>query len=578
MSNKELSEYYSGSGWNPIFVETDGSNHLAAHKAMAHAMDEAITKIKAIQLNAREHDDETLPIRPLIVLRAPKGWTGPQKTIDGKPIENSFRAHQVPIAVDSHHMEHVEELIDWMKSYHIEEAFNSDGKPKPVIHELTPNGIRRMANNPIANGGIHPKSLKLDDIRRYAIPAKYLKRRDKQFMDTNVVSDYFANIIEENPDNFRIFGPDETASNRFYAPFNVTNRQWMQTIIEPNDEWMAHKGRVIDSQLSEHQDEGFLEGYVLTGRHGFFASYESFTRVIDSMLTQHYKWLRKAKNLAWRHDYPSLNIINASHAFQQDHNGYTHQDPGMLGHLAEKGHELVNEYLPTDANSLLAVMKKSLSDRGVINVITASKHPRTQWFTIQEATELVDNGLGIIPWASTDDGTEPDIIFATAGTEGTLESLAAVSLLHESFPELKVRFINVVDILKLRKKGDDQDSRGLSNAEFDTYFTKDKPVVFAFHGFENTFRGLVYARHNHNFRFHGYRENGDITTPFDMRVLNEIDRFHLAKDAINATKYAEMAAQFNQRMDDKLAKHRQFIQDNGVDLPEVENWQWQGLH
>lgn len=296
------------------------------------------------------------------------------------------------------------------------------------------------------------------------------------------------------------------------------------------------------------------------------------------MLTQHYKWLRKAKNLAWRHDYPSLNIINASHAFQQDHNGYTHQDPGMLGHLAEKGHELVNEYLPTDANSLLAVMKKSLSDRGVINVITASKHPRTQWFTIQEATELVDNGLGIIPWASTDDGTEPDIIFATAGTEGTLESLAAVSLLHESFPELKVRFINVVDILKLRKKGDDQDSRGLSNAEFDTYFTKDKPVVFAFHGFENTFRGLVYARHNHNFRFHGYRENGDITTPFDMRVLNEIDRFHLAKDAINATKYAEMAAQFNQRMDDKLAKHRQFIQDNGVDLPEVENWQWQGLH
>ncbi|KRN28571.1 phosphoketolase [Lactobacillus selangorensis] len=577
MSDEDLEKYYSGLGWDPIFVETDGTDHMAAHEEMAKAMDQAIEKIKAIQKNARDNNDESLPSWPMIILRAPKGWTGPKKNLDGKPIENSFRAHQVPIPVDGEHMEHIDMLLDWMKSYHSEDAFNADGTPKEVIAEVTPKGDQRMAKNPITNGGLDPKPLKLEDIRKFAVPASDLKRNDVQLMDTEVLSKFVADTMVENPTNFRIFGPDETASNRLYEPFKVTSRQWMEDIHEPNDEWMAHSGRVIDSQLSEHQDEGWLEGYVLTGRHGFFASYEAFTRVVDSMLTQHYKWLRKAQEQPWRHDYPSLNIINSSDAFQQDHNGYTHQDPGMLGHLAEKGHELVNEYIPTDANSLLAVMNKSLQSREVINLIVASKHPRTQWFTIEEATELVNNGLGIVPWASNDDGVEPDIIFATAGTEATMESLAAITLLLKAFPDLKVRFINIVDILKLRKKGDDQDDRGLTDEEFDRYFTTDKPVIMAFHGFENTYRGLVYDRHNHNIHFHGYRENGDITTPFDMRVLNELDRFHLAKDAINMTQYAEKAGDFSQHMDDMVAKHNQYIRDNGVDLPEVENWQWKDL-
>ncbi|GAB6092860.1 phosphoketolase family protein [Furfurilactobacillus curtus] len=577
MSDTDVTKYFEGLGWSPIFVETDGDDHKQAHQDMAKAIDHAVEQIKAIQKNARDNNDDSLPVWPMIVLRAPKGWTGPKKDLDGNPIENSFRAHQVPIPVDSNHMEHVDMLMDWMKSYKPEELFNEDGSPKDFLSAVAPKGDQRMAMNPITNGGIHPEPLNLNDVRKFAVADADLKDNKKQRMDMEVLSKFTADTMKENENTFRIMGPDETMSNRLWDVFGVTNRQWMEDIHEPNDEFVAHSGRVLDSQLSEHQAEGWLEGYVLTGRHGYFATYESFGRVVDSMLTQHYKWLRKAQEQNWRHDYPSLNIINTSTVFQQDHNGYTHQDPGMIGHLAEKGHELVNEYLPADANSLLAVMNKALQGREEINLIVASKHPRTQWFSIDEATELVNNGLGIIPWASNDDGAEPDVVIASAGTEPTMEALASITLLHDSFPDLKIRYINVVDLLKLRKKGDDQDDRGLTDEEFDRYFTTDKPVIFAFHGFENTLRGLVYDRHNKNIHFHGYRENGDITTPFDMRVLNELDRFHLAKDAINATQYAESAGEFTQHMDDMVAKHNQYIRDEGTDLPEVNAWQWEDI-
>lgn len=577
MSDENLKKYYESMGWKPLFVETDGDDNFRAHAAMAKAVDTAVEEIKAIQKKARDYNDDSLPIWPMIILRAPKGWTGPKKDLSGNPIENSFRAHQVPIPVDAQHLGHKDMLINWMESYKPEELFNQDGTLTDIVQVNQPRGNRRMAMNPVTNGGIDTKPLDMPEVNKFAVDGKELKNNQTQKMDLQVASTFIAEIMKRNPTSFRQFGPDETMSNRLWDEFNVTNRQWMQDIHTPNDQFMAHSGRILDAQLSEHQAEGWLEGYILTGRHGFFASYEAFTRVVDSMLTQYYKWLRKATEQNWRHDYPSLNIVNASHAFQQDHNGYTHQDPGMLTHMAEKGHEFVNEFLPADANSLLAVMNKSFQVRNKINIIVASKHPRTQWFTIDEATELVENGLGIISWASNDDNVEPDIIFASAGTEATMESLAAISLLHDNFPELKFRFINVVDLLKLRKKDNNQDSRGLSDEDFDRYFTPDKPIIFSFHGFESLARDLFYDRHNHHVIFHGYRENGDITTPFDMRVLNELDRFHLAMDAINATKYADAAGQFNQKMEDMLIKHTTYIRDKGTDLPEVVSWQWHDI-
>lgn len=579
MSDEDLRKYYEGIGWDPIFVETDGSDNDKAHKDMAKAVDTAIEKIQDIQTKARQNnDDNNCPYWPMIVFRVPKGWTGPKKDLDGNPIESSFRSHQVPIPVSSGQMENANLLVDWLKSYKPEELFNEDGSLVDDIKAVTPKGDKRMAANPITNaGGSKAKILRLNDIRKFAVSEKELKDCKNTKMDTRILSDYIADIMKENPDNFRMWGPDETKSNRFYSVLDEDKRQFMEDIHEPNDENVAHSGRVFDVQLSEHQAEGMLEGYVLTGRHGFFASYEAFTRIIDSMLTQHYKWIRKASEQYWRRDYPSLNIMNASHTFQQDHNGYTHQDPGMIGHLLEKGHEFVNAYLPADANSLLAVMEKAFKSREKINLIVASKHPRTQWFSIEEATNLVRNGLGIIPWASNDNGVEPDVVFAAGGSEATNECLAAISLLHDAFPDMKFRFINITNLVKLRHKGDDQDNRGLTDNEFDRYFTKDKPVILAAHSFENTLRGLVYTRHNHNIHFHGYRENGDITTPFDMRVLNHLDRFHLAKDAVNSTKYAKDAGEFNQRMDDMLDKHYQYIRDYGTDLPEVMNWQWQDI-
>lgn len=571
-SNETLTKYFEGLGWHPIIVEGEDPEKL--HPELAQAMDEAIEEIKAIQKHARETGDDSLPTWPMIIFRAPKGWTGP-KEWDGKPIEGSFRAHQIPIPVDQNDMEHADKLVAWLKSYRPEELFDESGKLKPEFAEIAPKGDKRMAANPHTNPGKLIRSLILPDFREFALENAEHGKTVAQ--DMTVLGKYLERVIELNAKNrnFRIFGPDETMSNRLAPIFDETKRQWMQDIKEPNDEFLAHSGRIIDSQLSEHQDEGFLEGYVLTGRHGFFASYEAFLRVVDSMLTQHFKWLRKAKEQPWRSEIPSLNVVSTSTVFQQDHNGYTHQDPGILGHLADKKPEFIREYLPADANTLLAVFDKVLNDREKINLIVSSKHPRPQFYTAAEAKELVDKGLKIIDWASTDHNAEPDVVIAACGTEPNLESLAAVSILHEKLPDLKIRFINIVDLLKLRSPK--HDPRGLSDEEFDAFFTKDKPILFAFHGYEGLVRDLFFDRHNHNVMIHGYRENGDITTPFDMRVLNQMDRFDLVKDVVlnlpDADKYGQIAAE----MDSIIAKHNQYIRDEGADLPEVENWTWKPL-
>ncbi|MET1248451.1 phosphoketolase family protein [Sporolactobacillus sp. STCC-11] len=571
-SDEDLKHYFEGMGWDPFFVA--GSDPELVHPAMAEAMDQAIEKIISIQKNARKNNDATMPQWPVIIFRSPKGWTGP-KVWEGKPVEDSFRSHQIPIPVDQQHMEHIDDLMHWLKSYKPEEFFNSDGTLKSDVVQIIPKGPKRMATNPIANGGINPRDLRLPDYRNYAVDTK---ERGKQVaQDMVIFGDYIRDILPLNPTNFRIFGPDETASNRLGAVFEVTNRQWLGEIDEPRDEFVAASGRVLDAQLSEHQAEGWLEGYTLTGRHGFFASYEAFLRVVDSMLTQHFKWLRKASELAWRKSYPSLNLIASSTVFQQDHNGYTHQDPGMLTHLAEKKHDFIREYLPADANTLLAVANKIFRSRDKINLVVTSKHPRAQWFSIEEASELVDNGLGIIDWASTDQGSEPDLVLASAGTEPTLESLAAVHLLHQAFPEMKIRFINVVDLLKL--KSPKKSPRGLSDESFDHYFTKNKPVLFVFHGYEDLIEDLFFGRHNTNLTVHGYRENGDITTPFDMRVLNHLDRFHLAKTAITLqSRFSEKGDAFIAQMDRMIAKHNRYIRDEGADLPEVADWKWTPLN
>lgn len=573
MSDADLTKYFEGMGWKPYFVNVHGLSHMDAHELMAKTMDKAVEDILAIQKHARETGDDSMPQWPMMVLRAPKGWTGPKFDLDGNPIENSFRAHQIPISVDQKHMEHKDMLIDWMKSYKPEELFNEDGSPKDIVLENTVQGDQRMAMNPVTNGGINPKRLHLPDWRNYAIDFDKPGSVEKQ--DMAEWSKYLNEIANLNPTNFRGFGPDESKSNRLFTILDGQKRQWMEDIKEPNDEDLARSGRMIDSQLSEHQAEGWLEGYVLTGRHGFFATYEAFGRVVDSMLTQHMKWLRKAKEQYWRHDYPALNIVDTSTVFQQDHNGYTHQDPGLLTHLFEKNRpDLIHEYLPADTNSLLAVSNKAFADRECINVLVTSKQPRPQWFSKEEAQRLVENGLSYIDWASTDDHEEPDVVFASTGTEPTLETLAAIDLLHKNFPDLKIRYINVLDVMKLQSQR--KNPNGLSDEEFDRLFTKNKPVIFAWHGFKPMMESIWFDRHNHNVSIHGYEENGDITTPFDMRVLNEIDRFHLAKDAVERLDLP--AAGFVDEMDKLLSKHHTYIRDNGKDIPEVTEWEWKGLN
>ncbi|HFD1749215.1 TPA: phosphoketolase [Enterococcus faecium] len=570
-SDGELANYFNGLGWEPFFIE--GNDPEKLNPVMAEKMDQAIEKIKSIQKEARlkTATDVVMPKWPVLIVRTPKGWTGP-KEWDGKPIEGTFRAHQVPIPVDQEHMDHADALLRWLKSYEPEKLFDAQGRILEEIRKIAPTGDQRMAKNPITNGGIDPKPLIMPDWKKYTL--QFEKPGSIKAEDMTELGKFVREIIEKNPENFRIFGPDETKSNRLNQVFKTTNRQWMEKIEPENDEWLSPSGRVIDSQLSEHQDEGFLEGYVLTGRHGFFASYESFLRVVDSMLTQHFKWMRKSHDLSWRNDYPSLNLIASSTVFQQDHNGYSHQDPGILTHLAEKKAEFIREYLPADANTLLAVMDKAFRSSEKINLIISSKHPRAQFYSAEEAAVLVNEGLKIIDWASTAKEEEPELVIAAAGTESNLEALAAATLLLEEFPKLKIRFINVVDLLKLRHPS--QDPRGLSDEEFDQYFTKDKPILFAFHGYETLVRTIFFDRHNHHLMIHGYKENGDITTPFDMRVVNELDRYHLAKDAALKIKGSQ-AEDFAEKMDQKLQEHQNYIRENGIDLPEVLDWKWKNL-
>lgn len=576
-TDEELRQFFTGLGWKPIFANISelSENHAAAHALFAQKLDEAIQEIKSIQLEARKHpaNEATQAYFPILVTRIPKGWTGP-KNWEGTPIEGGFRAHQVPIPVDARHMEHVDDLLSWLKSYRAEELFDETGKFVSDIADISPKGSHRMSMNPITNAGVI-KPMDTADWKKYAFDIKEPGAIMAQ--DMIEFGKYVADLVDANPDNFRIFGPDETKSNRLQEVFTRTNRQWLGRRKLDYDEALSPAGRVIDSQLSEHQAEGFLEGYVLTGRHGFFASYESFLRVVDSMITQHFKWLRKSKtHTKWRKNYPSLNLIATSTVFQQDHNGYTHQDPGILTHLAEKTPEYIREYLPADSNSLLAVMNKVFKTEDKINLVVTSKHPRPQFYSINEAEELVAQGYKVIDWASTIGlDEEPDVVFAAAGTEPNLESLAGISILHKAFPELKIRFVNVVDILKLRHPS--QDPRGLSDEVFEKIFTKDKPIIFAFHGYEDLIRNIFFSRCNHNLHVHGYRENGDITTPFDMRVMSELDRFHLAQDAAQAV-LGTQADTFAKEMDDKITYHKNYIREYGDDIPEVQEWVWKELN
>ena len=542
------------------------------HQQMAAAVDWAIREIKRIQRTARESGKASRPRWPMLVLRTPKGWTGP-KEVDGLPVEGCWRAHQVPISMGTDEKKHLPLLEKWLRSYKPEELFNPDGTPAELIASFPPKGTRRMGANPHANGGLLLRDLRTPDFRDYAvdIPAP----GEVEAQDMYVLGTYVRDVMKLNMEsrNFRIFAPDETASNRLQAVFDVTGRRFLDEQIEGIDEHLDPDGRVMDSMLSEHFCEGFLEGYLLTGRHGFFDSYEAFIRIVDSMFSQHAKWLKMCSELPWRHDIASLNYILASNVWQQDHNGFTHQDPGFLDHVANKKADVVRMYLPPDANCLLSCFDHCIKSRNYVNVIVASKHPRPQWLTMEQAVKHCTQGIGIWEWASNDQGQEPDVVMACCGDTPTLETLAAVTILRRELPELKIRVVNVVDLMKLQPHT--EHPHGLTDAEYDTLFTKDKPIIFAYHGYPTLIHELTYRRHNRNLHVRGYKEEGTITTPFDMRVLNDIDRFDLVIDTVQRLpQLGNRGAYLIQKMNDKLVEHRQYIKDNGVDLPEVRAWKW----
>ena len=572
MSHSEVENFFKGTGWNPRFVE--GSDPTKMHNKMAAALDWAIKEIKKIRRNARTNNDPTRPRWPMIVLRTPKGWTAP-KIVDGEVLEGSWKAHQVPIMLDKDREGHIRILEDWLRSYKPEELFDENGEPVELIKSFPPEGNRRMGANPHANGGLLLRDLRTPDFRDYAVDVPAPGAVEAQ--DMTELGDYVRDLMALNMDsrNFRIWGPDESASNRLQAVFEVTGRRFLDPQIEGVDDHLDPDGRVMDSMLSEHMCEGMLEGYLLTGRHGFFNSYEAFIRIVDSMFAQHAKWLKTCSELPWRQDIASLNYILASNVWQQDHNGFTHQDPGFLDHVANKKADVVRIYLPPDANCLISCFDHCMKSRNYVNVIVASKHPRPQWLTMDQAVKHCTQGIGIWDWASNDQGEEPDIIMACCGDTPTLETLAAITILRHELPELKIRMINVVDLMKLQPH--DEHPHGLNDDEYDMLFTKNKPILFAFHGYHTLVHELTYRRHNRNIHVHGYKEEGTITTPFDMRVLNDLDRFSLVIAAVKLLpQLGNRGAYLVQKMQDKLVEHKQYIKDYGVDLPEIQEWKWNG--
>jgi len=567
ISHEEIESFFKGCGWEPYFVE--GDDPMTMHKLMAETMDTVIEKIKAIQKNARENNDASRPKWPMIVLRTPKGWTGP-KVVDGQKIEGSFRAHQVPISMENPE-EHLKLLNDWLRSYHPEELFDEKGRLIPELAELAPKGNARLGANPHGNGGLLLKDLRLPDFRTYGIPVEPGKTKAQDMIE---LGGYIRDIFRLNEDNknFRIFGPDESMSNRLYRVFEAENRDWNGELKDDDDK-LARGGRIMDSMLSEHMCEGWLEGYLLTGRHGFFASYEAFIRIVDSMAAQHAKWLKVCNQLSWRQPIASLNFILSSNVWQQDHNGYTHQDPGFLDHIANKKADVVRMYLPPDTNCLLSCFDHCIRSKNYVNAIVASKHPSCQWLSMEQAVKHCTQGIGIWEWASNDCGEEPDLVMACCGDTPTLETMAAVTILRDELPELKIRVVNVVDLFKL--ESNTKHPHGLSDAEYDAIFTKDTPVIFAFHGYPTLIHELTYGRNNHNVSVHGYQEEGTITTPFDMRVQNQLDRFDLVKDAImHLPQLGNRGSFLIQKMNDKLVEHKQYIAEYGQDLEEIRNWQW----
>ncbi len=569
ITREELDQLLRGYGWTPYFVEEE--DNALMHEAMAATLDNAVADIQRIQLECRERSSQTRPRWPMIVLNSAKGWTGP-KVVDDRQIEGTFRAHQVPLSDPAAHPGHLKMLEDWLRSYKPEELFDEQGRLLPELAELAPQGDRRMGANPHANGGLLLRDLRMPDFRDYAVDVPSPGIRG--IGDTHVLGPFLRDVAKLNDEqrNFRVFGPDETLSNGLEALFEVTNRQW-DAATEANDVSLAPTGRVME-MLSEHQCEGWLEGYLLTGRHGLFNCYEAFIHIIDSMFNQHAKWLKVTATLHWRRPIASLNYLLASHVWRQDHNGFSHQDPGFIDHVVNKKAEVVRVYLPPDANCLLSVMDHCLRSRHYVNVVIAGKHPAPQWLTMEAAEQHCAAGIGIWQWASCDVNAEPDVVMACCGDVPTLETLAAVSLLREHLPELKIRVVNVVDLMKLQPQR--EHPHGLSDADFDALFTKDKPVIFAFHAYPWLIHRLTYRRRNHgNIHVRGYKEEGTITTPFDMTVLNDIDRYHLVMDALDRLpQVGAKGIELQQQLKEKLIEHRRYICQHGEDMPEIREWKW----